>query len=134
MPLQLPEQSLQQDVLLNYKPMKDLTKEIERREHANMMAPFPVYDTDIINDLKLLNMITKKQDYNNVPVTYCKTCLKLHIKEVSFPKDGAISTKDKAVVPYCVDCGNTDLAEAHITEWEDMYEEKYGERFLDKKD
>jgi hypothetical protein len=109
---------------------EELTKEIKRREHANMMAPFPVYDTDIINDLKLLNMITKKQDYNNVPVTYCKTCLKLHIKEVTFPKETGSS---QAVVPYCVDCGNTDLGQTHITEWEDMYEEEYGEKFIDKK-
>jgi RNase P subunit RPR2 len=112
--------------------MEKLTKEIERREKANAMAPFPVYDTGIINDIKDLNMITKKQDYNNVPVTYCKTCLKLHVKDVTFQKDGARNL-EKAVVTYCVDCGNTDLEEAHISEWEDMYEEKYGERFLTEK-
>lgn len=113
--------------------MKNLTKEIEKREHANMMAPFPVYDTGIINDLKLLNMITKKQDYNNVPVTYCKTCLKLHIKDVEFPKDSVKDSKEQTVVSYCVDCGNTDLDTAHVSEWDDMYLEKYGKRFIDEK-
>ena len=67
--------------------MKRLEDEIKRREEANRMAPFPVYDTGIINDIKDLNMITKIEDYNNVPVTYCKTCLKLHIKDVEFPND-----------------------------------------------
>lgn len=105
--------------------MKKLTKEIKRRETANEMAPFPVYDTGIINDLKDLNMITKKADYNNVPVTYCKTCLKLHIKETKV---------ENKTVTYCIDCGNTDLDKAHISEWEDLYEEKYGERFLTKKE
>lgn len=111
--------------------MKDLEKEIKRREQANKMAPFPVYDTGIINDIKDLQMITKKEDYNNVPVTYCKTCLKLHIKEVEFKKDDGGKNTD---VAYCVDCSNTNMGQAHISEWEDMYEEKYGERFLTEKD
>lgn len=101
----------------------NLAEEIERRESANKMAPFPPYDREVINDLKILNMITKQDDYNNVPVTYCKTCLSLHVKEIANPD-----------VAYCVDCGNTDLEKAHIHEWEDLYEEKYGERFLNLKD
>ena len=38
----------------------ELINEIERREYYNKFAPFPVYDTEIINDLKKLNMITSK--------------------------------------------------------------------------
>lgn len=97
----------------------NLAKEIERREKANSLAPFPVYDREIINDLKILNMITKKDDYNNVPIDYCKTCLSIHTKNIENPEVG-----------YCIDCGNTDLDKVHIHEWEEMYEEKYGEKFL----
>ena len=105
-----------------------LIKEIERREYYNSMTPFPVYDTEIINDLKTLNMITSKDSSNNEPITYCKTCLSIHIKTVVF------EDIDQEV-DYCIPCSNTDLETAHISEWEDLYEEKYGERFLtDKKE
>ncbi len=105
---------------------EELIREIERREYYNQMAPFPVYDTETIIDLKKLNMITAKDNSNNEPITYCKTCLSIHIKTVDF-KD-----TDKTV-DYCVACSNTELDTTHISEWEDMYEERYGERFLTEK-
>lgn len=111
-----------------------LAKEIERREFYNKHAPFPIYDTEIINDLKQLIMVTRKENYNHVPVTYCRTCLSLHIKDVTFPRsDGTEPVEDQkpeALVGYCVPCGNTDLAEVQLSEWEEMYEEKYEEKFL----
>jgi len=102
---------------------EDLIKEIERREYHNNLAPFPVYDTEIINDLKQLSMITLKDSSNNEPVTYCKTCLSIHIKTVEFE-----DTEQE--VDYCISCSNTDLGSTHISEWEDMYKERYGEDFL----
>ena len=68
-------------------------------------------------------MITTKDTSNNEPITFCKTCLSIHIKTVEF------EDTDQAV-DYCVACSNTDLETTHISEWEDMYEERYGERFL----
>lgn len=103
----------------------ELIKEIERREWWNKLAPFPVYDTEIITDLKKLNMLTVKDASNRVPITYCKTCLSIHIKTVELENDQSVD--------YCVPCGNTDLEEASIQGWEDLYKEKYGERFLTKK-
>jgi hypothetical protein len=105
-----------------------LIEEIERREYWNRLAPFPVYDTEIIDDLKKLNMMTKKIK-NNDPITYCKTCLSLYIKTVEFEKSEEGEERD---VHYCVPCGNTDLHELPVDQWEDLYEEKYGERFLTK--
>ena len=106
-----------------------LINEIERREYWNKLAPFPVYDTEVIADLKKLNMMTS-EIMNNEPITYCKTCLSIHIKTVEFPKTKTGEDRD---VHYCVPCGNTELAETHIRQWEDLYEEKYGERFLTEK-
>tara|TARA_R110002012_G_scaffold59232_2_gene154663 strand:- start:4327 stop:4689 length:363 start_codon:yes stop_codon:yes gene_type:complete len=105
-----------------------LSEEIERRLMFNRLAPFPVYDTEIINDLKIReNMLTKKDNYNNVPVTYCKTCGSLHIKTVEFhPTESG----EEREVSYCVPCGNTDLADVRINEWEEIYEEMHGEKFL----
>lgn len=107
----------------------EIEKEIERREYWNKGAPFPVYDTEIINDLKKLDMITKKDISNNEPIHYCKTCLSIVIKTVEFEKG---ENGENREVDYCLDCGNTDIESAHISEWEDLYEEKYGERFLTK--
>ena len=116
---------------MNHKPA-NLAPEINRRETANSYAPFPVYDTEIINDLKIRQkMITKKDDYNNVPVTYCKTCGSLHIKKIEFSKSDNGEDRN---VSYCVPCGNTDLGKVHIEEWEEIYEEKHGEKFLKAKD
>ena len=104
----------------------ELRKEILRGEHYNRFAPFPVYDTEVIADLKKLEMM-KSSIMNNEPITYCKTCLSIHIKTVELPE-----TK-QGNVDYCVPCGITELEEAHIQQWEDLYEEKYGERFLTEK-
>ena len=110
---------------------EELIREIERREYYNQMAPFPVYDTDIINDLKKLNMITPKQGFENEPITYCKTCLSIHIKTIEFEKGPEGEDRE---VDYCVPCGNTDLETVHLTEWEELYEDKYGNIFLTKED
>ncbi len=103
-----------------------LIQEIKRREHYNRMAPFPVYDTEIINDIKKLAMLTAKENSNNEPITFCKTCLSISIKIIELN-----DTNNE--FDYCIDCSNTDLDSCHISEWEDKYEEKYGERFLTKK-
>ena len=108
----------------------EISKEIKRREYWNRGAPFPIYDTEVINDLKKLKMITTKDASNSEPIHYCKNCLSIVIKTIEFEKgeDG-----EDREVDYCLDCGNTDICSAHISEWEDMYEERYGERFLTKK-
>ena len=93
---------------------------IANMENTNWLAPFPLYSTEIIEDLKERNMITQKNDYNNVPVTYCKTCLSLKIRHITNPS-----------VDYCIPCGNVDLGEIHISEWDELYKEKYGENYID---
>lgn len=113
-----------------------LAEEIKRREDYNELCPFPFYETEKINDLKKYLMITKKENYNSVPVTYCKTCLSLHIKDVTFPRsdnsEPVETQKPEALVGYCLSCSNTDLDEIQISEWEEIYEERYGEKFLKK--
>jgi hypothetical protein len=31
---------------------------------------------------------------------------------------------------YCDECGNTDIEKVEFSTWEKMYEEKYGQKFL----
>ena len=34
---------------------------------------------------------------------------------------------------YCEDCGTVDIGEASFEEWDEMYVEKYGHHFCEKK-
>ena len=77
-------------------------------------------------------MVSRKQDYNNVPVAYCTTCLSLAIKDVELKTTVGSDTKRK--VSYCTCCSNDSIAECHISEWEAKYEERYGKKFLDEGD
>ena len=58
-----------------------------------------------------------KEDYNNEPVFYCSECLSLKIRNIDD-------------TDYCDKCGSTDIKEANIHEWEDMYAKKYSGNFL----
>lgn len=69
---------------------------------------------------KYLQSNPKKEEYNNIPVVYCKHCLSLNIRDM----DG---------VEFCDKCGSTDIETSHISEWEVLYEQKYKEKFLNKK-
>lgn len=61
------------------------------------------------------------EDYNNEPVFYCKHCLSLKIKIVGG-------------YDFCDDCGSTAIETTHIENWERLYEEQYGTRFLEEKE
>lgn len=62
----------------------------------------------------------KAIDYNAEPVFYCKRCLSLRIMGVPLMSD----------CDYCDNCGSTDIAQCSIEEWENLYEEHYGFKFL----
>lgn len=48
-------------------------------EYYNKMAPFPVFDTEIVSNLKEKIMKIEQEEYNNLPVVACKYCKSLHI-------------------------------------------------------
>jgi len=58
-----------------------------------------------------------KEEYNEVPVYYCKHCLSLDIR--------ALDKYD-----YCNNCGNTHIGVALIDNWERLYENRYGEKLI----
>lgn len=58
-------------------------------------------------------------NYNDIPVFYCKKCLSLNIKSV-------------IGMDYCDDCNSTNIEQCHIEEWEKMYQERYGYKLLEK--
>lgn len=48
----------------------------------------------------------RKAYYNRIPVYYCSACMSLKIME--------------SEIPYCGDCGDTDIGECKIGEWLSM--------------
>lgn len=62
----------------------------------------------------------KIKKYDEEPVYYCKDCLSLAVY-------------DMAGLPYCNQCGSSDIETTDIHTWEKMYEEKYGKKNIIKK-
>lgn len=63
-----------------------------------------------------------KDDYNNEPILYCKRCLSLKIRNIP-----TIDNSD-----YCDNCSSTEIGECSIEEWEKMYQERFGHKYLDE--
>lgn len=70
-----------------------------------------------MNSLDNIEEKSSKEEYNKIPVTYCKKCLSLKIMILNDDVD------------YCDDCGCTDLATTDIESWKEMCEKKYGKTF-----
>lgn len=67
------------------------------------------------------NVEVRHNSYDDIPVAYCKECLSLAVIEEDFIGD------------YCDECGCTDIEYTDIHTWEDMYEKKYGQKYLQTK-
>ena len=60
-----------------------------------------------------------KEEYNHVPIFYCKSCLGLKVINEG---DGLGS--------YCKDCGSVSIGRTDIDVWRALYIKKYGKDFL----
>ena len=63
-----------------------------------------------------------KEDYNKIPVLYCKHCLSLKIRDIPIMEDSE----------YCDECSSSDIEECSIEEWETLYVKRYGHKYLEK--
>lgn len=69
-----------------------------------------------------MDKLPKGFDYDSIPVFYCKQCLSLKIKGVpSIPG-----------MDYCDECNSTNIEKTTIEEWEKLYEQRYGYKYLNK--
>lgn len=59
--------------------LRKLKERLELMKKSNSFAPFPVYDTEDINDVQNLINTMKKIEYDDLPVAACKYCNSLHI-------------------------------------------------------
>lgn len=72
-----------------------------------------------------LSIETKKSpdEYNEELVYYCKHCLSLRVMGVTGMEDAE----------YCDECGSTNIEQTSIEEWEKLYKERHGMRYLENK-
>ena len=67
---------------------------------------------------------------NDDPIYYCKTCLSISIKTIEFEKG---PNGEEKGLDYCTCCNCSDIGKASLETWNMLYEEKYGEVFLNQK-
>ncbi len=87
------------NILLNH--LIDLWKFMS---YHNVMAPFPPYDTEYVEELKskILDMQEdEKTNYDELPVAACKYCNSLHIEVDDLNND------------ICMRCGSINEVEIH---------------------
>ena len=58
-----------------------------------------------------------KEEYNSIPVYYCKKCLSLRVLALTESTD------------YCDECGCTDIGTTDIETWKSLYLKKYNKPF-----
>lgn len=60
-------------------------------------------------------------DYDYEPILFCARCLSLKVKH-----------EETIDADYCGDCGCSNINEAPFSEWEKLYEKKYGHKYCEK--
>lgn len=55
-----------------------------------------------------------EDNYNDIPVFYCKHCMSLGIKEMAGTEG------------YCINCGSTDIGEVDFNEYTSLYRKRFG--------
>lgn len=61
-----------------------------------------------------------KEDYEKIPVAYCRNCLSLNIMKID----------DDPEFDYCDECGSTSVLVTNIDKWRELYKEKYGKHLI----
>jgi len=63
----------------------------------------------------------KLKDYDSEPIAFCAKCYSLKIKH-----------EDSLDIDYCGECGCSEIKEAPVHVWENLYEQKYGKKYVVK--
>ncbi len=65
--------------------------------------------------------LRKIEEYNSEPVTYCARCYSLGIVH-----------EDSIGMDCCKECGSSDLLTSSEEEWERLYKQRYGHKFVEE--
>lgn len=77
---------------------------------------------DEYDELLDLDNTSEEINYNKIPVYYCKRCLSLAIMNVPEQENS----------DFCNECFSTDVDITDINTWEQLYQEKYGKKYINK--
>jgi len=66
-----------------------------------------------------MSKLRKIEEYNSEPVTYCARCYSLGIVH-----------EDSIGIDCCKECGSSDLLTSSEEEWERLYKQRYGHKFI----
>jgi len=90
---------------MNQKLIKYLKKRLDHLQYYNKMAPFPVYDTEYVDNIKnkIMSLENEKEiNYDNEPVYACKYCKSLVVPNCYDVDDDGNE--------YCLKCGSVNEA------------------------
>lgn len=68
-----------------------------------------------------MSKLRKIEEYNSEPVTYCARCYSLGIVH-----------EDSIGMDCCKECGSSDLLTSSEEEWERLYKQRYGHKFVEE--
>ena len=74
--------------------IKYLNDLLHHVEYWNDMAPFPVYDTEYVEEIRKSIKHMEKEQYDDLPVAACRFCHSLHI------------VTDEEENEHCMRCGS----------------------------
>lgn len=63
---------------------------------------------------------TKIEEYDSEPVTFCSKCYSLNIRH-----------DDSLDLDCCGECGCTDFRTSSVEEWENLYKNRFGHKFIE---
>ena len=73
--------------------------------------------------MKKLKNNPKIEEYNSIPVEYCKNCLSLKILSVN-------SDDEDIDLAYCDECGSSNIETTDIETWNNLYKQRYNKPYL----
>lgn len=68
-----------------------------------------------------MSKLRKIEEYNSEPVTYCARCYSLGVVHEDF-----------IGMDCCKECGSSDLLTSSEEEWERLYKQRYGHKFVEE--
>lgn len=75
--------------MVNNKLMSYFIKRLKLMEHYNFYSPFPIFDTEYVEEVKeyIKQMKENKEEYDDLPVVSCKYCNSLYILNDTLDND-----------------------------------------------
>lgn len=66
-----------------------------------------------------MNNLLENKEFNEIPVLYCTRCLSLNIK-------------GEYELDYCDDCTSVEISRINIINWEQLYQDKFKKKYIEK--